>query len=116
MLAANLAAFTKFDLLVFTSLTSCSQYPPTLDADWLCVDVDGYKIITICKLPPTRLQTSDLPVFLYPSLYAAILIYHTLIGDLITTVLTEKPGCIGKLEQSSLFHIQKYTASFQSGR
>ena len=36
----------------------------------MCVDVDWYKIVNVFKPPPTQLQASDLPVFLYPCLYA----------------------------------------------
>ena len=50
--------------------TLCSQSPPTSDTKWLCVDIDGYKIILIYKPLPALLQVSDLPVFPYPSLYA----------------------------------------------
>ena len=46
------------------------QSPSTSEIEWLCVDVDGYKIVNIYKPPPTRLQTLDLPVFLHPCLYA----------------------------------------------
>ena len=40
------------------------QFPPTSKIKWLCVDVDGYKIINVYKPPPTRLQSLDFPVFL----------------------------------------------------
>ena len=40
------------------------------ETEWLCVDVDGYRIVNVCKSPPTRLQASDLPVFPHPVLYA----------------------------------------------
>ena len=46
------------------------QSLPTLDTEWLRVDVDEYKIISIYNSPPTRLQPFDLPVFPQPSLYA----------------------------------------------
>ena len=36
----------------------------------MCVDVDGYKIVNVHKLPPTRLRSLDLPVFPDPYLYA----------------------------------------------
>ena len=29
------------------------QSSPTLEIEWLCVDIDGYKIVNIYKLPPT---------------------------------------------------------------
>ena len=50
--------------------TLLDQSPLTSEIEWLCVDVDGYKIINVYKLPPTRLQTLDLPVFPHPCLYA----------------------------------------------
>ena len=46
------------------------QSPPTSEIEWLCVDVDGYKIVNVYKHPPTRLRTLDLPVYPHPCLYA----------------------------------------------
>ena len=42
----------------------------TSETEWLCVDVDGYRIVNVYKPPHTRLQASDLPVFPHPVLYA----------------------------------------------
>ena len=50
--------------------TLLDQSPPTSEIEWLCVDVDGYKIVNIYKPPPTQLRTLDLPVFPHPCLYA----------------------------------------------
>ena len=50
--------------------TLVSQSPVTSEIEWLCVDVDDYKIVNIYKPPPTRLQVSDFPVFPHPCLYA----------------------------------------------
>ena len=50
--------------------TLLDQSPPILEIEWLCVDTDGYKIVNVHKLPPTRLRTLDLPVFPHPCLYA----------------------------------------------
>ena len=50
--------------------TLLDQSPPTSEMEWLCVDVDGYKIVNVYKPPPTRLRTLDLPVFPHPCLYA----------------------------------------------
>ena len=36
----------------------------------MCVDFDGYGIVSIYKPPPTRLQALDLPVFPHSVLYA----------------------------------------------
>ena len=44
------------------------QSPMTSEIEWLCVDVDGYKIVNIYKPPPTQLQVSDFPVFFHPFL------------------------------------------------
>ena len=50
--------------------TLAGQSPATPETEWLCVDVDGYRIVNVYKPPPTRLQASDLPVFPHPILYA----------------------------------------------
>ena len=50
--------------------TLVDQSPTTSETEWLCVDVDGYRIVNVYKSPSTRLQASDLPVFPYPVLYA----------------------------------------------
>ena len=49
--------------------TLLDQSPLTSEIEWLCVDVDGYKIINVYKPPPTRLRTLDLPVYPHPCLY-----------------------------------------------
>ena len=41
--------------------TLLDQSPLTLEIEWLCVDVDGYKIVNFYKPPPTLLQSLDLP-------------------------------------------------------
>ena len=50
--------------------TLLDQSLPTSEIEWLCVDVDGYKIVNVYKPPPTRLRSLDLPVFPHPCLYA----------------------------------------------
>ena len=50
--------------------TLLDQSPLISEIEWLCVDVDGYKIVNVYKPPPTRLRTLDLPVFPHPCLYA----------------------------------------------
>ena len=42
----------------------------TSETEWLCVDVDGCRIVNVYKPPSTRLQASDLAVFPHPVLYA----------------------------------------------
>ena len=46
------------------------QSPAKLETEWLCVDVNGYRIVNVYKSPPTRLQASDLPVFPHHVFYA----------------------------------------------
>ena len=50
--------------------TLLDQSPPTSEIEWLCVDVDDYKIVNVYKPPPTQLRSQDLPMFLHPCLYA----------------------------------------------
>ena len=50
--------------------TLLDQSPPISEIEWLCVDVDCYKIVNVYKPPPTRLRSLDLPVFPHPCLYA----------------------------------------------
>jgi len=38
--------------------------------EWLCIDVDGYKIVNIYKPPPFRLIPTAIPVFTYPCFYS----------------------------------------------
>ena len=52
------------------SFTLFYQSPPTLEIEWLCVDVDGYEIINVYKPSPTRLQSLDLSVVSHACLYA----------------------------------------------
>ena len=55
----SLAAFVHERL----KWTLFNQSPPTSETEWLCVDVDGYKIVNVYIPPPIPLQVSDLPVF-----------------------------------------------------
>ena len=50
--------------------TLLDQSLPTSEIEWLCMDVNGYKIVNVYKPPPTRLRTLDLPVFPHSCLYA----------------------------------------------
>ena len=49
--------------------TLFDQSPPTSETEWLCVDVDGYKMVNVYKPSPIRSQVSDLPIFSHPCLY-----------------------------------------------
>ena len=35
--------------------TLLDQSPPTSEIKWLCVDIDGYKIVNVYKSPPTQM-------------------------------------------------------------
>ena len=39
--------------------TLLDQSPPTSEIEWLCTDVDGYKIVNVYKPPLTRLRCLD---------------------------------------------------------
>ena len=40
--------------------TLLDQSPPTSEIEWLCEDVDGYKIVNVYKPPPTRFNFINL--------------------------------------------------------
>ena len=42
-----------------------------IEIEWLCVNVDCHKIVSVHKPRPTRLQSLDLSVFPLPCLYAS---------------------------------------------
>ena len=73
------------------------QSPPTSEIEWLCVDVDGCKIVNVYKPPPTRLRTLDLPVFPHPCLYAGDFNCHMLTGVTTTTVRTVSAWLAGQV-------------------
>ena len=77
--------------------TLSDQSPPTSEIEWLCVDVDGYKIVNVYKPPPTRLRTLDLPVFLTPVCTLAILTVVMLTGVMRTTVRTVSAWLAGQV-------------------
>ena len=64
----------KHDLATFVHeqlrYTLLDQSPLTSEVEWLCVDVDGYKIVNVYKPLPMQFQTLDLPVLPHPCLYA----------------------------------------------
>jgi len=45
------------------------QPPEQSEAEWLCVDVAGYKIINVYKPPHSRFTPTAIPTFPHPSLY-----------------------------------------------
>ena len=50
--------------------TLLDQSPSTSEIEWLCVDVDGYKIVYVYKPPPTPLRSLDLAFFPHSCLSA----------------------------------------------
>ena len=68
--------------------TLLEQSTLTSEIEWLCVDVDGYKIVNVYKPPPTPLQTLNLPVFAHPCLYAGDFNCRHADGVTMTTVRT----------------------------
>ena len=89
------------------------QSPPTSEIKWLCVDVDGYKIVNVYKPLPTRLQTLDLPVFPHPCLYAGNFYCCHADWGYDTTVQTVSAWLDGQV--LALLHNDKDAASFYSG-
>ena len=77
--------------------TLLDQFPPTSEIEWLCLDVDGYKIVNVYKPPPTRLRSLDLPVFPHPCLYVAILTITMLTAVTMITVRTVNAWLAGQL-------------------
>ena len=75
--------------------TLLDQSSPTSEIEWLCVDVDGYKIVNVYKPPPMRLQTLELPVF--PVFTLAILTVVMLTGVTMTPVRTVGAWLVGQV-------------------
>ena len=97
--------------------TLLDQSPPTSEIEWLCVDVDGYKIVNVYKPSPTRLRILDLPVFPHPCLYAGDFIcrhadwgYDDNSPDSECLAGWESINCL------ALLYNAKDAASFYSGR
>ena len=77
--------------------TLLDQSPPTSEIEWLCVDVDGYKIVNVYKPPPTRLRTLDLQCFFTPVFMLAILTVVMLTGVTMTIVRTVSAWLAGQV-------------------
>ena len=68
--------------------TLLDQSPPTLEIEWLCVDVDGYKIVNVYKPPQRVCEPWISQCFLTPVFTLAILTVAMLTGVTTTTVRT----------------------------
>ena len=77
--------------------TFVDQSPATSEAEWLCVDVDGYRIVNVYKPPSKRLQASDLSEFPYPFFMLAILIVHMSTGFIEPAVPMESAWLLGQV-------------------
>ena len=77
--------------------TLLDQSPLTSKIEWLCVDVDGYKIVNVNKSPPRRLRSLDLRSVSHPSLYAVILTVVMLTGVTMITVRTVSAWLAGQV-------------------
>ena len=86
-------------------LTATGQLSPCLpkffsspsEIEWLCVDVNGYKLINVYKPPPTRLRSLDLLVFPHPCLYAGDFNCHHIDWVTTTAVWTVSAWMTGKV-------------------
>ena len=93
------------------------QSPPTSEIEWVCVDVDGYKIVNVYKPPPTRLQVSDLPVLSHPCIYAGDFnCQHVDWGYSSSTVDGDCLASWASANNYTLLYSPKDAASFHSGR
>ena len=95
--------------------TLVDQSPFTSETEWLCVDVDGYKIVNVYK--PTPLQTTDLPVFPHPVLYSGDFNYpHVNWGYSSNSADGECLVAWASLNGLVPLHDPKDMATFHSGR
>ena len=93
------------------------QSPTGSAIEWLCVDIDGVKVINVYKPPTSRLTPTAIPVFPHPSIYAGDFNYqHTNWGYNSTSPDGE---CLTDWATKStlvLLHNPKDAPSFFSGR
>ena len=95
--------------------TLLDQSPPTSEIEWLCVNVDGYKIVNVYKPPQSRLQSPDLLVFSHPCLYAGDFNYRH--ADWVYDDNSPDGECLAgwaSINCLSLLHDAKDVASFYS--
>ena len=97
--------------------TLFDQSPPTSETEWLCVDVDGCKIVNVYKPPPIRFQVSDLPVFPHLCLYAGDFNCQHVDTDYDANS-ADRECLVGwaSINNLALLHTSKEAASFHSGR
>ena len=98
---AGFSVSTKRALATFVHerlrYTLLDQSPLTSEIEWLCVDVDGYKIVNIYEPPPTRLRSLDPWCILTHVFTLAILTVVMLTGVTIITVRTVSAWLTGQV-------------------
>ena len=97
--------------------TLFNQHPPTSEAEWLCVDVDGYKTVNVYKPPPICLQVSDFPVFPHPCLYAGD--FNCQHVNWVYDPNSADRECLvgwANINNLAILHNSKDAANFHSGR
>ena len=120
----QLAGFSlsrKHDLATFVherlKWTLFDQYPPTSETEWLCVDVNGYKIVNVYDPSPIRLQVSDLPIFPHPCFYVGD--FNCQHVDWDYDANSADGECLvgwASTNNLALLHNPKHATSFHSGR
>ena len=73
--------------------TLLDQSPLTSEIEWLCVDVDGYKIVNVYKPPPMRLRSVSSPLSIRWRFFAVVM----LTGVTMTTVWTLSAWLAGQV-------------------
>ena len=86
-------------------------------AEWLCVDIDGVKIVNIYKPPTSRMIPSAIPVFPHPCLYASDFnCQHVDWGNNTTSPDGESLVDWATKSNLALLHNPKDPFNFSSGR
>ena len=100
---------------LFWSLSG--QCPNDSDIEWLCVDICGFKIINVCKLPPSQMTPTSVPMFSHPCLHAGDFNYQHTNWDY--NSVNEDGRCLATWAAGGNLSLQydpKGPASFLSGR
>ena len=89
------------------------QSPTTSETEWLCMEVDGYRIVNVYKPTPVRLQVSNLPVRVVILIVLVILIVRISTGVIELAVPMESALLLGQaLTTLSLFTTQRTWSPF----
>ena len=85
-------------------------------AQWLCVDIDGYKIVNVNKPPVSQLTLTAILVFLHPCLYAGDFNCHPTDWGYSYTNLDGKRLADWAAKENLFLYNPKIAPSFFSGR